>query len=352
MTNPPGGPHYQPPYGPPPPGYPAPPGYAQPGYPAPGQLPAPGVGYPTPPPGYGQPPGAPPGGYGPPFPPAPTGGYGAVGTAPGAPPPANPSPYASPTAGYPAAGAPGGYGPPGAGYPPAGASAFAPLPTGVPGFGPPGVAAPGAGGPPVVVDVGRTNARKAVIGATVAGVIGLIALVSGIFGAVDGGIGVGMIAVVIGLLFLILPVGLVVRRDKVFRPQHLVFDAAGLRWDDPRGAPWMVPWSELAAVAISKHSPKSVGPESLQDKIVGAASDRIAGERAHVRLDFFPADPGFAGRHPEIAHLWERQGVQNGYRLPLGSNVKFIPVIASAMGRFAPHVYRGVNATEGFYGLS
>jgi hypothetical protein len=53
-----------------------------------------------------------------------------------------------------------------------------------------------------------------------------------------------------------------------------------------------------------------------------------------------------------MAHLWERQGVQNGYRLPLGSNVNFIPTIAAAMGRFAPHIYRGVNATEGFMGLS
>lgn len=225
------------------------------------------------------------------------------------------------------------------------------------GYGQPGPFTPGAhgfgpAGSPVVIDVGRTNSRKAVIGATVAGAIGLLALGSAIFGAVDGGAGVAVVAAIFGLLFLILPVGLIVRRDKVFRPQHLVFTPAGLRWHDPRGAPWMVPWSELAAVSISKHSPRQVGPESISDKLVGAASDRIAGERAHVRIDFYPADPGFAGRHPEIAHLWERQGVQNGYRLPLGSNARFIPVIAAAMGRFAPQVYRGVNVTEGFYGLS
>jgi hypothetical protein len=71
-----------------------------------------------------------------------------------------------------------------------------------------------------------------------------------------------------------------------------------------------------------------------------------------VRLDFHPVDPSFAGRHPELAHLWERQGVQNGYRLPLGGNVQFIPEIASAMARFAPGIYRGVNASEGFMGLS
>jgi hypothetical protein len=207
-------------------------------------------------------------------------------------------------------------------------------------------------GPPVVIDVGTTNARKAVIGATVAGALGLLAVGSAIFGAVDGGAGGAVVAAIIGLLLLVLPVGLIVRRDKVFRPQVLVFEAAGLRWDDPKGAPWAIAWGELAAVSISKHSPAQVGPESLSDKLVSATSDKLVGERAHVRLDFYPADPGFAHRHPEIAHLWQRQGVQNGYRLPLGSNVKFIPTIAAAMGRFAPHIYRGVNATEGFMGLS
>ena len=211
---------------------------------------------------------------------------------------------------------------------------------------------PGPGGPPVVVDVGKTNGRKAIIGAVVAGAIGLMALIAGIAGAVDGGGGAMAIAIVLGLLFLSLPVALVVRKDKVFRPHRLIFEPAGLRWDDPKGAPWAVPWSELAAVSISKHSAAQVGSESVQDKLVGAASDKILGERAHVRLDIYPADPSFAGRHPEMAHLWERQGVRNGYRLPLGSNVKFIPLIANAMGRFAPGLYRGVNATEGFMGLS
>jgi hypothetical protein len=204
----------------------------------------------------------------------------------------------------------------------------------------------------VVVDVGKTNGRKVIIGATVAGALGLTAVISGIAGAVDGGAGVGAVVIIIGVLLLILPVATIARRQKVFRPQHLVFEANGVRWDDPRGAPWAVPWSELAAVVISKHSPKQVGSESLQDKLVGAASDKIAGERAHVRLDLYPADPAFAGRHPEMAHLWERQGLRNGYRLPLGSNVKFIPTIAGAMGRFAPGIYRGVNATEGFMGLT
>lgn len=255
--------------------------------------------------------------------------------------------------GYPQPGMPPAFGQPGGTGPHAQPGGLAAIgfgqqtgPHAQPGFG------PGAGGPPVVVDVGKTNGRKATVGAVVAGAIGLLAVISGLAGAVDGGGGAVVAVIVIGCLFLILPVGLIVRRDKIFRPHRLIFEPGGLRWDDPKGAPWAVPWSELAAVSISKHSAAQVGPESVQDKLVGAASDKLLGERAHVRLDIYPADPSFAGRHPEMAHLWERQGVQNGYRLPLGSNVKFIPVIANAMGRFAPGIYRGVNASEGFMGLS
>ncbi|HEY0451767.1 hypothetical protein [Actinophytocola sp.] len=211
--------------------------------------------------------------------------------------------------------------------------------------------APGYGPGAVVIDVGGADGKKAVIGASVAGGIGLIAVISGLIGAVDGGAGAAIAAIVIGGLFLVPVVFVVVGRKKVFRPRRLVLEAAGIRWDDPTGAPWAVPWAELAAVSISKHRPMEFN-QSVGDKLAGAASDKIAGERAHVRLDLFPGDPGFAGRHPEMAHLWERQGVQNGYRMPLGSNVKFIPLIAQGVGRFAPHIYRGVVNTEGRMGLS
>jgi hypothetical protein len=211
--------------------------------------------------------------------------------------------------------------------------------------------APGYGPGAVVIDVGSTDGKKAATGAVVAGVVGLVAIIAGLFGAVDGGIGVSIAAIVVGNLFLIPMLVVLVKRDKVFRPRKLVFEPAGIRWDDPRGAPWAVPWSELAAVSISKHSAMEVD-HSINNKISGAITDKALGERAHVRLDLYPADPSFAGRHPELAHLWERQGVRGGYRMPLGSNVKFIPMIAHAMGRFAPHLFRGVNATEGFMGLS
>jgi hypothetical protein len=227
------------------------------------------------------------------------------------------------------------------------------MPPGMPGM-PPGMAAgtaPGYGPGAVVLDVGGTDGKKAAIGAAVAGIVGLIALISGITGAVDGGVGIGVAMVVVGALFMIPAVFVIARRNKIFRPRKLVFEPAGVRWDDPQGAPWAIPWSELAHVSINKHTAAET-PESVQDKIVGAAVEKMTGERAMVRLDLYPADPSFAGRHPELAHLWERQGVQGGYRMPLGSNPSFIPLIAQAMSRFAPQLYRGVNATSGVLGLS
>jgi hypothetical protein len=206
---------------------------------------------------------------------------------------------------------------------------------------------PGPGNGPVVIDVGATASRQAVIGAVVSGVIGLIAIVAGL-GGDDGG---GAVAVVIGVVFL-LPTLLVVGMSKqLFRPRKLVFEPQGVRWDDPQGKPWAVAWHDLAVVAISKHSAMKT-PQTLNDKLVEAATDKMLGERAHVRLDLYPVHPGFAQHQPNMAHLWERQGVKHGYRLPLGSNVKYIPIIDQAMRMFAPQVYRGVQATEGIMGLS
>lgn len=218
------------------------------------------------------------------------------------------------------------------------------------GAGPPGMA-PGYGPGAIVIDVAKADGKKAVIGAIVTGILGIAATVGGVSTIAGGDVGVGIAVLVFGGLFLALTLSIIIRRDKVFRERKLVFEPAGIRWDDPKGAPWAIPWSELAHVSINKHSPRQFGSESLQDKLVDAASDKLMGERAHVRLDLYPVDPNYAGRHPELAHLWELQGVQGGYRFPMGNNVAFIQTIAQAMARFAPHLYRGVNATQGFMGL-
>lgn len=223
---------------------------------------------------------------------------------------------------------------------------FAPPP---PGYGPPPPMPPGQ---PVVIDVGATATKQLIVGSIVLGAIGGIALVSGLIGAVDGGSGGAIAAIAIGAVFLLLGLLPVMMRRKAFRPRKLIFEPAGVRWDDPQGQPWAVAWGELAAVSISKHSKLEVKQESLNDKIVGAATDKLTGENVLVRLDLYPADPGFRARHPQMERLWEMHDVKNGYRLPLGRNAKYVQPIAHALASFAPQIYRGVQTTEGFMGLT
>jgi hypothetical protein len=172
----------------------------------------------------------------------------------------------------------------------------------------------------------------------VSGVLGVLALV-GAVGAYSGGEGVGgTIALVIGLAFTGIAVGAVVNWKKISRPRKLVFEAPGVRWDDPAGAPWAVAWQELGAVRISRTRERVVNPA---DAIV---------RRTMVRLDLLPADQdAFRARHADMAHLAREDGA---YRLSLGDAAALIPVVERAVLGFAPHLYRGVQ-DEGFtVGLS
>jgi hypothetical protein len=217
------------------------------------------------------------------------------------------------------------------------------------GFAPP----PGAAGwhapagPPAVIDIGKSDSRRFVIASAVIIPLGAIAIIAGLAGAVEGGPGVAIAAVCIGGVFLLIGLLPILARKKAFRPRRLVIEQAGIRWDDPQGKPWAVRWQELAAVAISKHEALQVGPESVSDKVSGAITDRVLGERALVRLDLFPGDPGFHQRHPEMAHLWEKDRI----RLPLGHNAGFLPLMDAAIRHFLPNRYLGVQQTEGFMGL-
>ncbi|MFD1539179.1 hypothetical protein [Nonomuraea guangzhouensis] len=189
--------------------------------------------------------------------------------------------------------------------------------------------------PPVVIDVGTDAKVKALIGGSVAGVIGLFAIVSALTGQVTGGGGATVVAGLFGLVFLTIGALPIITWRKLSRPRKLVFDGYGVRWDDPQGKPWSAPWAELAGVGISRTQQRRV---KLADYIM---------RKVMVRLDLFPADPGFRARHPELEHLWEFHTVKNGYRLPLGSNPKYIPVIEQAMRQYRPAAYLGIR-DEGF----
>jgi hypothetical protein len=192
---------------------------------------------------------------------------------------------------------------------------------------------PSAEAPPVVVDIGATAKRTVAVGGAVSGGLGALAIYSALTGQVSGGAGATVAAGVIGGVLVLLALVVVVSWRKLTRPRQLVFDQDGIRMNDPSGKPWAVAWHELRAVAISR---------TVQRKVKVTDVRRIL-----VRLDMFPADPGFRARRPEMEHLWELHRVRNGYRLPFGSSPQFIPLIDEAMRRYRPDVYQGVR-DEGF----
>lgn len=216
----------------------------------------------------------------------------------------------------------------------------------------PAPAGAGRPGPPTVIDVGAISTKHVLAGTFLLLGLGGLAVVSGLVGAVAGGAGVRITAIAIGAVFVLLGLLPIIKRRKVFRPRKLIVEQQGIRWDDPEGTSWAIPWAELSAVSINKHGKLEVGPQSVNDRIVGAATEKLTGENVFVRVDLYPADPGFRSRHPQLEHLWEFQDVKNGYRLPLGRNPGYIPLLAQAMAYFAPQVYRGVRTTEGFMGLA
>ncbi|MEV4109765.1 hypothetical protein [Nonomuraea sp. NPDC049695] len=200
---------------------------------------------------------------------------------------------------------------------------------------PPHQPPPASAPPPVVIDVGGDAKVKALIGGSVAGVIGLIAIFSAFTGQTTGGSGSAVVVLILGLVFLFIGLLPIIAWRKISRPRRLVFDGFGVRWDDPQGRPWAVAWNELSGVGISRTQQRRV---KLADHLI---------RRTMVRLDLFPADQGFRTRHPDMEHLWEFHTVKNGYRLPLGSNPKYIPVIEHAMRQYRPAVYLGIR-DEGF----
>jgi len=105
---------------------------------------------------------------------------------------------------------------------------------------------------PVVIDVGAAAPRKMIPGAIVAAIAGIFLVVSmatgGDFVGVSGGPLLRIALGAFGVFLLMLAVLPVAMRRVAGRPHRLVFDTAGVRWDDPRGRPWAVRCEELAAV--------------------------------------------------------------------------------------------------------
>ncbi|WP_248960718.1 hypothetical protein [Sphaerisporangium perillae] len=187
-----------------------------------------------------------------------------------------------------------------------------------------------------MVDVGAGSKGKAVAGGVVAGALGLISVFSALTGQVEGGGATAAVVGVLGVVFIAIALLPVLTWRKITRPRKLVIEQPGIRWDDPAGRSWAVAWSELAAVAVSR---------TVQRRF--RLDDYLMPRKVMLRLDLFPADPGFRARHPEMEHLWEFHRVVNGYRLPLGSVRKHIEPIEQGMRTHRPNIYLGVR-DEGF----
>lgn len=188
----------------------------------------------------------------------------------------------------------------------------------------------------VVIDVGTRDARRVLAGGVVCAIVGAVAVAEVIRAYAAGeasGVTIGV--AVLGLLFLGIAFAAVAGWRVASRPRRLVFEAAGIRWEDPGGAPWAVAWHELGEVRISR----------TRERVVVDLSDALM-RTTLVRLDLVPADPpGFRGRHAGMAHLLREEN--GGYRLPLGNSADLIPIIERAARRFAPQIYQGVR-DEGF----
>jgi hypothetical protein len=190
--------------------------------------------------------------------------------------------------------------------------------------------------PPVVIDLGKNTTRKVLLGGSVAGALGILALVGAVSAFVDGEPVGGSIAGVIGIAFTGIGVMAVVKWKTISRPRKLIIEQQGIRLDDPQGMPWAVAWQDLAAISVSRTQERAV---RLADALV---------RRTLVRVDLHPVDPQrFRPAHPTMEPLWEFHRVQNGYRLPLGDSAPMIGPIDHGLRTFAPQIYRGV-LDEGF----
>ncbi|GAB3407970.1 hypothetical protein GCM10027569_20590 [Flindersiella endophytica] len=184
-------------------------------------------------------------------------------------------------------------------------------------------------GSPVMIDLAEGQATKSIAVAAICGVIGIVSVLAALLGAVSGGIGGRIVVIVLGLFFLGIAVLVLSKYKMITRPRKLLIEPGGIRWEDPKGAPWAVPWNELAGVAISTATKISRG-------------QAITTTRTLVRVDLFPADQGFQSRHPQLANLWEHSGAKGCYRMPLGAKGDSITAIDNGLRMYAKSLYRGV----------
>jgi hypothetical protein len=190
---------------------------------------------------------------------------------------------------------------------------------------PPGIRhRPGA---PVVVTASDWAASQVIALVAVALPVATVGFLVTLANALDGSVAAALGAVGLGVLVVLIGLLPVLTLRRAFRPRRLIIEPAGVRWHDPAGTPWAVPWPELGAVAVST---------ALKIRKGGRSTTL-------VRLDLWPRDPGFDARHPEMREQWEASGARDCYRVGLGPRANALGPMDHALRSYPPPgLYRGV----------
>src|SRR5690606_20336342 len=85
---------------------------------------------------------------------------------------------------------------------------------------------------PVVLDVGNKAARAVLLGGAVSGAIGLFTYYACLTDQISGGTGTLIVAWIIGSVFFGIGLLCAFGWRAASRPRKLIFEAAGIRWDE------------------------------------------------------------------------------------------------------------------------
>lgn len=137
---------------------------------------------------------------------------------------------------------------------------------------------------------------------------------AGVAGVDDPTIAVRVVMGLLGAVCLVGGVACVLALRVVLSPRAVVTDRVGLHWRVSKDA-WMVPWDELAAVAV--HTGWTTRPSAPR-------------RYARVSLGLQPAGPGFLLRHPELRTVQAFGDGEREIRIPFADRPD---LVAPQIGR-------------------
>lgn len=146
-------------------------------------------------------------------------------------------------------------------------------------------------GQPVAIDLAGAANSKFIISIAIDGALIALMLLRILFS------GPALINVAL-LAFGVLAMGVLVIRRLTgagrFRPRRIIVEPGGIRWEQDSRPEWAVSWNELAAIGV--WAGRTTGAGTLSPSI------------GNVKIQMYPADAGFASRHPQLAAQWQAAG--------------------------------------------